>query len=316
MTYDPRDRFLEFGPFIFDTTAQTVTMNGVPLPFERRHFVILKCLIGSTTGVVRCIDPGLSDLLSSQPSISEKHNLLTKYISEMRIMMEDADAREFIETVTKPRDPQGVGGYQFTGIVKSTPDAAAIGLSEGRQEGDDLPSSIMLTRAGLDRAIGAVEERLEGIAKEVWISGNDNMHIAQSLGGFVTKALRKGRKIKLLGVDPDSAAAGMLALIDPRFEKNNFREQVNIVTEVARDWQREFPHFEYKLLPILPAVGYFITDPELPSQTVKIELYTARPWDPLGSRPHLVITESMGGWPEYFIQQFKNYWEMSNSPFD
>lgn len=174
----------------------------------------------------------------------------------------------------------------------------------------------IFTRAQIDQVIGTVEERFENALEEVWISGNDNAFVAKSLSPTVTRALRKGRKIRLMGVDPDSPAAAMLSLIDPRFEGNTFKREIGPMTEIAREWHKSYPKsFEYRLLPILPALGFFITDPTLPSKTVKIEIYTAKPWEPFESRPHLVFNEYTPEWREYFIKQFENYWDLSTSPF-
>jgi len=172
------------------------------------------------------------------------------------------------------------------------------------------------TRKEFDRAVAPIEDRLENVEAEVWISGNDNQFIAVALSGFMLDLLRRGRTVRLMGVDPESPAAEMLARIDPRFEGNTFKREVDHVTEAVADWYKAFPkQFEYKLLPILPALGFFITDPRRPSQTVKVEIYTAKPWDPLKSRPHLVIAETAPSWREYFIRQFENYWDLSKSPF-
>jgi hypothetical protein len=165
----------------------------------------------------------------------------------------------------------------------------------------------------VNEVVGSVEKRLKG-ATEVRISGNDNAFI-NSASGDLDRELRRGLKVRLLGVDPDSAAAPMLSKIDPRFAEHDFRGQISAVTAVACGLRAKFPdRFEYRLLPVLPAIGYFITDPELPTKSVKIELYTAMPWAPLHSRPHFVIEDSMPDWREYFIQQFRNYWALSSSP--
>ena len=107
----------------------------------------------------------------------------------------------------------------------------------------------------------------------------------------------------------------MLALIDPRFEGDNFKTEISGVTEQAFKWHKEYPQFEYKLLPILPAAGYFISDPNLSSKSVKVELYAARPWKPIDTRPHLIINDSFPEWRDYFIQQFVNYWNLSKTPW-
>jgi DNA-binding winged helix-turn-helix (wHTH) protein len=179
----------------------------------------------------------------------------------------------------------------------------------------ELSRCMILTRSQLDDVIGTVEERVQSAKEEIWISGNDNMFVAKALSPSLAAALEAGRKVKLLGVDPDCPAAAMLSIIDPRFSRDPFKGEVDFVSATARRWKDKYDNFEYKLLALLPAVGYFITDPELETKTVKIELYTAQPWEPLASRPHLVIPENLPEWRDYFIQQFKNYWNLSKTPW-
>lgn len=176
---------------------------------------------------------------------------------------------------------------------------------------------LLLTRAELNKVLGAVEQRIAQAQQEIWISGNDNMLVAKSLSGFVLRALGRGVRVRLLSVDPESPAAEMLPLIDPRFPSSAFfRSEVKSVEEAARGWRATRHKIEFRFLPILPAAGYFITDPGLPSQIVKLELYVAQPWGPLDSRPHLVITEAMSDWRDYFVRQFENYWNISRDPWE
>jgi DNA-binding winged helix-turn-helix (wHTH) protein len=178
----------------------------------------------------------------------------------------------------------------------------------------DSSRSFIFTRDELNYTFGSVEYRLDKATRDIWISGNDNNLITHSLSGFVENALKDGRTIRLLGAAPTRAIVSMLSKIDPRFKERDFKKEVDKSTAVALKWQAKYPNFEYRLLPILPAIGYFITDPNLPSRTVKIELYTPDPWGPLKSRPHIVIDESLPEWRDYFIKQFENYWNLSKTP--
>jgi len=116
---DQQHRFLQFGPFIFDSVALTVKKENVVLPFESRHYSILKCLIEKRPEIVRCTDACLSDTLSSQPEIIDKHRLLTKYLSELSGLMGETEFHAYIKNVPKKRDPQGTGGYKFVGMLTS-----------------------------------------------------------------------------------------------------------------------------------------------------------------------------------------------------
>jgi hypothetical protein len=183
----------------------------------------------------------------------------------------------------------------------------------------DVPDAYcpIYTRKQIDHAIGSIDDRLRGHVEELWISGLDNTYVAIAETAPLLRILDQGAKVRLMGVDPKSRAPAMLDQIDPRTEANSFESQVNKVTEVAREWSKRFPEtFEYRLLPVVPALGFFIVDPNRPSQQVKFEIYTARPWNPLGTRPHFVITEQLPEWREYFTTQFENYWELSKVPFE
>lgn len=173
----------------------------------------------------------------------------------------------------------------------------------------------LLERAEVDRAVGTVEERLRRATEAVWISGIDNMFVTRALSGFVEKALARGIAVRILCVDPESPAADMIPLVDPRFgDKAFFVREVCSVESVLRGWKERYPHFEYRFLPILPAVGYFITDPGAATETVKLEIYTAKPWGPMDTRPHLALGLEMAEWRQYFVEQFRNYWALSRTP--
>jgi hypothetical protein len=189
-------------------------------------------------------------------------------------------------------------------------------LSPSPADGGNAASCPIYTRNQIDQAIGSIDERLRDPIEELWLSGLDNTYVAVAQTAPLLDALHRGTKIKLMGVDPKSPARAMLDLIDPRYEANSLEKQVNKVTDTAREWRKYYPEtFEYRLLPIVPALGFFIINPKLPSRQVKIEIYTMRPWKPPDSRPHFVIPEHMPEWREYFTVQFDNYWNLGNDPF-
>lgn len=80
-------------------------------------------------------------------------------------------------------------------------------------------------------------------------------------------------------------------------------------------WRKQYPNlFEYRLLPILPALGSFITDQEGNRGTVKVEIYTAKQWRPIDSRPHFVLSSLTPEWRAYFVNQWENYWNLARAP--
>ena len=173
----------------------------------------------------------------------------------------------------------------------------------------------LLDRNQVDRAIGKVHQRIRNANQSIWFSGNDCKLVAESCLGDIDAALKRSVRVKVLCVDPQSEAVAMLPVIDPRFPTaNSFRSSMTLVTEVLSDFAQRYPDlFEYRFLPILPAQGFFITDPTDKKGIVKVEIYTAKEWSPLGSRPHLVFSSRSGRWRQYFVNQWENYWALGRT---
>ncbi len=113
-------------------------------------------------------------------------------------------------------------------------------------------------------------------------------------------------ELAILCTDPNSEAAAMLPLIDPRFKNaDDFKlSMVSVIREMEKR-KASHPHlFEYRLLQFLPAISFFIVDPLMPSGIVKSEIYTAKPYN---SRPHFVLPVE-NKWRSFFINQWNNYW--------
>src|SRR5579863_106963 len=74
-----------FGPFRFDLETYALTKNQEPMKIQHHLALILHCLIQNRPNVVRCIDPGLSELFSAMGDNTEqKHRNFTKYMSALR----------------------------------------------------------------------------------------------------------------------------------------------------------------------------------------------------------------------------------------
>jgi hypothetical protein len=172
---------------------------------------------------------------------------------------------------------------------------------------------LFLDRNHVDKELGTVSERFDNANESVYISGNDCAFVAVAESPKIERLLLRRVRVKIIVVDPDSAAPDMLAKIDPRFHTANaFRESMVTVKSGLRELKRKYPeHFEYKMLPILPALGFFIIDPHSEKGIVKIELYTAKEWKPIHSRPHLVIKRKERLWRNYFLDQWENYWNIA-----
>lgn len=172
---------------------------------------------------------------------------------------------------------------------------------------------LFLDRNQVDKEIGTVSERFDNAKECVYISGNDCAFVAVSESARIEKLLKRNVRVKVMLVDPDSAAPGMLPKIDPRFPTEAaFKESARNTILCLRELKKRYPNlFEYRLLPILPALGFFITDLNSDKSILKIEIYTAKEWTPIDSRPHLVIKRKEKQWKNYFINQWENYWSLA-----
>ena len=173
-----------------------------------------------------------------------------------------------------------------------------------------------LDRGQVDSRLGTLEERLAKVKSSVWISGNDCKFVVEASSAALDGALARGVRLKLLLVDPDGDAPEMLAQVDPRFPTSqHFRDSMYEVLTRLEEWRERYPTlFEYRLLSVLPAMGFFIMDHESGGGTVKVEIYSAKPWRPISSRPHFVLSRLSGAWRSYFLAQWENYWGMARGP--
>jgi TIR domain len=174
----------------------------------------------------------------------------------------------------------------------------------------------LVGRDELNSAIGGLEDRLTNIRERLMVSGNDCKAIVESKSGFLTKALDRGVKIRILCVDPKSAhAVETLVMIDPRFDDaTDFTLSMQAVERVLTKLRSTYPNlFEFRYMPIAPSVGIYISDPGLPTAVIKVELYTPKPWKPIDTRPHILLKHD-GAWRDYFLSAWENYWNMSRVP--
>jgi serine/threonine protein kinase len=159
---------------------------------------------------------------------------------------------------------------------------------------------------------GHIEDRYRSAEEEVRICGNDCKTAIEAKFRSVKELLDRDVKIKVLCVNPESPAASMLPLIDPRFPSlEMFKTSQTAIKSVLEHLSSKYPsQFEYRYLPIPPAFGLFIVDPDRPAGLRKVELYASQPWHPTGSRPNMIIEGEK--WRRFFLQQWQNYWELSD----
>lgn len=170
----------------------------------------------------------------------------------------------------------------------------------------------------VDGIVGSVSERFSAAQSEVWISGNDCAYLVSSRLSDLEAALRRGVSVRVLCADPKSSAAQMLRLIDPQFDKDGrFEDSMRDIIRRLKSVREEFPNLDMRLLPILPALGFFLVDPDnAHHKNIKVEIYSPRPFAPTSSRPHLIVSEAYPEWQSHFIRQFRNYWNLAHNPTD
>lgn len=179
---------------------------------------------------------------------------------------------------------------------------------------DAARQPLLLARDEVGDRIGSVLDRLAKATSCLMFSGTDCKYMVESYSGQLEDVLKRGVRVSVLCVDPQSPAAAMLPSIDPRFPSEaDFRDSMESVLKVLRRLRSAYGAlFSYRLLPILPAVGFFISDPGLATESIKVEIYTAKPWSTIPSRPHLILSEALWEWRAYFLAQWHNYWNLSH----
>jgi hypothetical protein len=164
--------------------------------------------------------------------------------------------------------------------------------------------------------VGGLEDRLPNLRETLLASGNDCKALVESKSGFLEKSLKNKVRIKIMCVDPQSApAVETLARIDPRFsDPADFTTSMQGVERVLTKLRAAYAgFFEFRYMPVAPSVGLYISDPGLPTELMKVEMYTPKPWNPVDTRPH-VIVKGESVWRDYFLGTWDNYWAMSRIP--
>lgn len=172
---------------------------------------------------------------------------------------------------------------------------------------------LLLDRDQVINEIPTAEKRISGAISEVLISGNDCKFI-QGISHKIIDALKSGVDVIIMCVRPSSDTARMLPLIDPRFHSSDyFDSEVNGFIETAKELflLHSYPgRFQLRTLPVLPSMGFFITDRQYPDGFTKVEIYVAKPFD---SRPHFVFDADTEKWREFFHSQWDNYWKIAET---
>jgi hypothetical protein len=175
----------------------------------------------------------------------------------------------------------------------------------------EYPTPDFLTRDQLP----GLEGVLAAAQRELIVLGNDCKAVVETCSGSLHQALNRGVQVKVLCVDPShEALPAMLARVDKRFNRpEDFVQSMAGVTYVLQNLAHQYAGaFEYRLLQVLPSMGFLGVDPH-DGGTLKVELYTPKPWMPIDSRPHLYIPRDHH-WRPNFLQVWSSYWEGARRP--
>lgn len=198
------------------------------------------------------------------------------------------------------------GDPAISAPVSSTPSAG--GFSDLR----------FLDRSELEIHRGGVENQIESASTSLRISGNDCAAILGSKRAYLQEALDRGVRVDIMCIDASAAGLPtMLAAIDPIFKtEGDVLTSMKRADELLRDLRSAYPAtFQYGYLPVLPAVGMFIADMDEGSESIKVELYSPKPWQPVNSRLHLILPDSELRLRAYFRSVWANYWNLARKPW-
>jgi hypothetical protein len=227
-------------------------------------------------------------------------------------------------SVKMPSDIKGMHLPTWSVRERANPPAALRSIafellrdmtSKGRRA--DASKQFFVTRDEVDGVFRPFRQRIGQAEHELVITGNDCLTVVQGGAPSIYKALanKPDLTVKIMCADP--AADGLLEMItkvDPRFPTAaDFESSLNTLISLMLPFREEFgERFGFKLLPILPSMGFFLVDPDH-GGSAKVEIYTPREWEPIDSRPHFPA-DADPRWYEYFVMMFRNYWNMAKAP--
>jgi hypothetical protein len=183
------------------------------------------------------------------------------------------------------------------------------------------------TRSGADNQTASLQTRIKSAQKQLFISGND-MQIIKSERGPLENAVEREIIIKFLLADPYSLETSGIPLRDSVFKTTEvLAENVNSHMETFKSIFGNSTNCELRLLPFMPTMGFFITDPDLVTGSVRVEFYTSDRNQPRADherpgficeheRPNFLFNrKSEGDWYQYFLDQWDYYWDISDPKY-
>ncbi|MEJ3748004.1 hypothetical protein WEI85_32525 [Actinomycetes bacterium KLBMP 9797] len=203
---------------------------------------------------------------------------------------------------------------------------ALLALSNlaGRHQQDDLRASIgalttavhqaIHTDVPVDRVLAvkapALDEDLRA-ATDIRLVGVTLSRTVRDMVGPLDRRLRAGAVVRVIVIDPDSAApleafARTLGVTSPDFYRPRVDSTIEILSALAL-LPGTAGRIEVRLLPFVPTFGMYLVDPGTADGRIYVELYQHRSLEPnpcFGLR-----AERDGHWYGFFVNQFDTLWE-------
>jgi hypothetical protein len=185
------------------------------------------------------------------------------------------------------------------------------------EESPTKPHFCFLTRNELVHIVGSVEDRLQVTQQQLCVSGIDCKLVVVSESPRLEALLRRGVVVKIMCLDPACPTAQFLPALDRFPTVESFAVSLQEIEDISMHLHQEYgDSFQLRYLPFFPALNFFISDPSDPRGLVKAEIYTMKPWEPLGSRPHIVLESGQSHeWRHYVLNQWDYYWSVDRDPF-
>lgn len=157
-------------------------------------------------------------------------------------------------------------------------------------------------------------------SQEVILIGRDLTTTLKDLYSVLANNLKNGKSIKVILVNPNSAACKMAAMCnidgtDEKVKHNEIAASMNNRCKGLYDISKnnESGEFELHLTECLPAFGAILIDPET-SGTIYMWHYTYKS-EKNRNRPKMILNRSEGYWYDLFKDEILKMWQTTN-PYD
>jgi hypothetical protein len=148
-------------------------------------------------------------------------------------------------------------------------------------------------------------------ADDIGLVGVTLSRTVRELAGTIERRLRAGATLRVVVIDPDSAApldavARTLGITSPDLYRPRITSTIEILDHLATR-SGGSGRIEVRLLPFVPAFGMYLIDPRETDGRVYVELYQHRSLEP---NPCFSLrSERDRHWYTFFVNQFDILWD-------